>query len=82
VPSVYATFDSNVYEGISPARFKDLRRLERANSVVGGATYWVALDMLAHLATPGDRAFGGSWAGLRRLVAHCGHYDGSRRDVP
>ncbi|SOD03878.1 hypothetical protein SAMN05216486_1199 [bacterium JGI 053] len=78
MPKLRVAFDTNVYRGISEDRFEELRRLERAHSVVGVSTYWVAAELLSHLASDSDPSFNAALAGLRRLILHCRKYNGSQ----
>jgi hypothetical protein len=67
-----------VYLGISQPRFARVKRLERSNSVRAVASPWVALELLAHVASPLDPHFKRSQAALRRLAEHCETYNGAR----
>jgi len=60
--------------GLSLASNDELMKGERSQSVVGLASYWVAMEFLAHAAELTDRAYG-SPAAIRRLWRHCTKYD-------
>jgi hypothetical protein len=77
LPRIRVVFDVNVYRALSGERFAALRRAERNHSVVGVASYWVAAELLAQLATEPSTERSSAFAALRRLRDHCTTYDGS-----
>jgi hypothetical protein len=81
MPRLFVVFDTNLYRTLGNARFDALRAKERARGIVGIASYWVALELIAHLDSPDDPSFAASWAAIRRLVRHCTSYDGRRHIV-
>ena len=82
MPKLRVAFDTNVYRSLSDDRFRELRRLERSQAVVGIASYWVAAELLSHLASDSDPNFNAALAGLRRLILHCRTYNGSQYRLP
>jgi hypothetical protein len=82
LPRLQVAFDTNVYRGIADSRFDRLRHLERNHSVIGVASYWVAAELLSHLASPSDPDLPHALSALRRLVRHCRQYDGSQPTLP
>ena len=82
MPYLYVIFDTNAYISLSRPSLDHLLARSQQHSVVGLASFWVAQELLAHVATQDDqRRFRRAWAAVRKLVAHCSHYDGHRNVV-
>jgi hypothetical protein len=68
-------FDTNAYQGIGSVAFAEMRNLEKANSIVGLASYWTCIELISKTAMgSGDRYSQGS-ASLKRLWEHCKIYE-------
>lgn len=70
-PRLWVVFDNNAYQSLSDSRFRALYQCESGRGVRGLASYWVAIELLSHLADPADKDFRPAWAAVRRLWRHC-----------
>lgn len=68
---LWVVYDTNSYRELSPARFTKLHKCELRRGIDALASYWVATELLSHMAKSTDKAFRSSWAALRRLWRHC-----------
>jgi hypothetical protein len=76
MPRMVSVLDTNVYRSIGDDGLTELMALERGRSVIGGVSYQVAQELVAHLASRDDPDFGSAYAALLRLARHCKRYDG------
>jgi len=81
MPRLYVVLDTNAYIGISDADLEGLIECCAVHSIVGVASFWVAQELLSHVADQADRDFGRARAAIRRLARHCSQYDGARSIV-
>jgi len=68
---LWVVFDNNAYRSLSESRFTALQACETRRGIKGLASYWVAIELLSHMADPADADFGSAWAAIRRLWRHC-----------
>jgi len=81
LPRLGVVYDSNLYRTLPLSRFEALRDREANWSIQAYASYYVAWELLAHLADPKDPSFDYALGALKRLWAHCKTYDGSREGL-
>jgi hypothetical protein len=78
MPRLAVVFDANIYRNYNKGAFSALQARESQHSVLGHASFWTCMELLAHLSDPADPAFSPSWQAIHRLMAHCTEFDGSR----
>lgn len=76
--TLLVVFDTNLYRKLGADVFDELRDRERNLSIQAAGSYYVAMELLAHLADDQDPQFAISHNSLRRLWQHTKTYDGSR----
>lgn len=64
-------FDTNAYRALSDQALAELREYEVRAGVHPYASYWVVIELLAHMALKDDPDFGSAIASLKRLWTHC-----------
>lgn len=64
-------FDTNAYESLSDPALAAMQPLELKSGINAYASYWVIIELLAHIASTSDPAHGRSVAALKRLWRHC-----------
>ena len=78
MPVLNVIWDTNVYRQCGRDTFIDITTREQSNSVVALANYFVAAELLAHLADPTDRALPSAVSSLRRMWNHGKRQEGDR----
>ena len=81
MPRLITVYDTNVLRELGTEAFAELRRAERARGVQGMASYYVAMELIAHVASSADPHFNQSWSGIRRLVHHTTTFNGAEHLV-
>jgi hypothetical protein len=81
LPRLAVVFDTNAYRTIGEAAFEQLQNDERHHSVLPLASYVVAIELLAHLATEIDPDFGPCLHATARLGRHCSRWNGSASNL-
>lgn len=81
MPTLAVVFDTNIYRGMSLEGFDDLREQELARKVRPIASYYVVVELLAHLADPDDPSYGAAFYSLGRLWERSKIYDGSHEGI-
>jgi hypothetical protein len=69
-------FDTNAYRALSDSALIETRALEARHGIQPYASFWVAIELLAHIASPSDPKFGPARSSLKRLWNHCSRQDG------
>jgi hypothetical protein len=82
LPRLRVVFDTNVYRGIRLTDLEDLEADSKGHGIIAGVSFWVAQELLFHVATPADPAFGSAWSAVRKLVRHCAQFDGAQLVIP
>ena len=76
MPRLGVVFDTNSYRSLGRERLQSLQGRESSHGIIAYASYFVMMELLAHVADDDQKAQNIARASLKRLWTHCKQFTG------